>query len=60
MPIVQLTKKMKTMQSGETLEMVSDDVGSKEDVPAWSKRTGNELLEMKETGGVFHYIVRKK
>jgi TusA-related sulfurtransferase len=60
MPIVELTKKMKKMKSGEVLEMLSDDVGSKEDVPAWAKKTGNELLETKEDGGVFHYKVMKK
>ena len=60
MPIVELAKKIKKMQSGEELEMVSDDIGSREDVPAWAKKTGNALLETKEEGGVFHYRVKKK
>jgi tRNA 2-thiouridine synthesizing protein A len=60
MPIVELTKKIKKMQPGEVLELLSDDVGSKEDVPAWSKRTGNELLETKEESGIFRYVIKKK
>ncbi len=60
MPIVELSKKIKKMQPGEVLEMVSDDIGSKEDVPAWAKKTGNELLETREEGGILHYKIKKK
>jgi tRNA 2-thiouridine synthesizing protein A len=59
MPIVKLAKKMKELPAGKVLEMVSDDVGSKEDVPAWCKRTNNELVEMKEDKGVFYYYIKK-
>ncbi|MFP4169636.1 MAG: sulfurtransferase TusA family protein [Methanomassiliicoccales archaeon] len=60
MPIVKLAKKMKAMEPGQVLELVADDVGSKEDVPAWCKRTGNELVDTKEEGGKYYYYVRKK
>ncbi len=60
MPIVKLAKQIKGMESGEVVELVSDDVGSKEDVPAWCKRTGHELLETKEEDGEFYYYVKKK
>lgn len=60
MPIVKLAKKMKQMESGQVLELVADDVGSKEDVPAWCKRTNNELVDQKEEGGKFVYYVKKK
>jgi tRNA 2-thiouridine synthesizing protein A len=60
MPIVKLAKKIKEMKVGETLELIADDVGSKEDVPAWCKRTGNELLESREENGVFHYLIKKR
>lgn len=59
MPIVQLAKKMKTMKVGEELDLISDDVGSKEDVPAWTQRTGNQLLDTKESGGVYTYRIKK-
>ena len=60
MPIVKLAKKMKEMQSGQILELVADDVGSKEDVPAWCERTGNELVSSEERGGRYYYYVRKR
>ncbi len=59
MPIVQLAKKIKTMKVGDELELISDDVGSKEDVPAWCQRTGNQLVEQKEAGGVYTYRIKK-
>jgi len=59
MPIVKLAKKIKEMKVGEVLELIADDIGSKEDVPAWCKRTGNELVESKEENGVFRYFIKK-
>ncbi|HEY3419460.1 MAG TPA: sulfurtransferase TusA family protein [Methanomassiliicoccales archaeon] len=59
MPIVKLAKKMKELPVGKVLEMISDDIGSKEDVPAWCKRTNNELVEMKEDKGVFYYYIKR-
>ena len=59
MPIVQLAKKMKSMKVGEEIILLADDVGSKADVPAWCQRTGNELVEVTEAGGVFSYRIRK-
>lgn len=59
MPIVQLAKKMKTMKVGDELDLISDDVGSKEDVPAWCQRTGNQLVDQKEAAGVYTYRIKK-
>jgi len=59
MPIVHITKKMKTMEPGTVLEVVADDVGSKEDIPAWANRTGNELLETREEHGNYFFIIKK-
>jgi tRNA 2-thiouridine synthesizing protein A len=60
MPIVELAKKMKELKEGEILELIADDVGAKEDVPAWCKRTGNELIEMTEENGILKFKIKKK
>ena len=60
MPIVKLAKKMKELQVGKVVELIADDPGAKEDVPAWTQRTGNELVEMKQEGKVFYFYIRKK
>ena len=36
------------------------DAGSKSDLPAMIKRTGNELLEMNEADGVYTFYIKKK
>lgn len=59
MPIVKLAQKMKDLQPGQVLELLADDVGAKEDVPAWCKRTGNEYLGMEE-GETFKFYIKKK
>ena len=59
MPVVQLAKKIKTVDIGQELELISDDVGSKEDIPAWCQRTGNELVEAKESGKIFTYRIKR-
>lgn len=59
MPIVHVAKKMKELKLGQVLEVLADDEGIKEDMPNWSKTTGNEFLGIEEKDGVYHVFVRK-
>ena len=58
-PIAKLAKKMKTMESGQVLELLADDEGAVEDIPAWCRRTGNDLLETVEDGNMWKFYVKK-
>ncbi len=60
MPIVQLAKKVKELKSGQVLELIADDVGAKEDVPAWCSRTGNTLVGTEEEGKALKFYIRIK
>lgn len=60
MPVLKTKKAIDSLSSGQTLEVLITDAGSKSDIPAMLKRTGNELLEMKEDDGVFTFLIRKK
>ncbi len=60
MPIVHLAKKVKEMKSGQVLELLADDVGAKEDVPAWCSRTGNQLVGTEEEGKLLRFYIRMK
>jgi len=60
MPIVMMAKKMKEMKSGQVLEILSDDIGAKEDVPAWCSRTGNQLVGTEQEGKIFKFYVKVK
>jgi len=60
MPIVMLAKKVKELKSGQVLELLSDDIGAKEDVPAWCSRTGNLLIGSEQEGKIFKFYVKVK
>ena len=59
MPIVKLAKKMKEIKDGDVLEVLADDVGAKEDIPAWCNRTENEFLGMEEEDGSMRLYIKK-
>jgi tRNA 2-thiouridine synthesizing protein A len=61
MPMMKLAKAMKGLQSGEILEMLGTDPGTKSDLPNWCVKTGNELVEQEELdGGVTRMLIQKK
>ena len=47
------------MDTGATLEVISTDPGSVRDFEAFSRATGNELLESSEENGSFRFILQK-
>jgi TusA-related sulfurtransferase len=60
MPIYKTAQKIKELKPGEVLEIVADDKGIKQDMPAWCRTTGNECLGIEEKDGEFHVFVKKK
>lgn len=59
MPIVKTAQMFKTMVSGETLEVISTDAGSVKDFAAWSRTTGNPLLESTVDAATYRFVLRK-
>jgi len=60
MPIVHLAKKVKEMKTGQILELLADDVGAKEDVPAWCSRTGNQLVGTETEDKLLKFYIKMK
>ncbi len=60
MPIFKTANRIKEMQSGQILEVQSDDDGIRMDMPAWCNKTGNEFLGLEKTGDEYRVFVRKK
>ena len=60
MPIVKTAQAVKTLASGQTVEVLATDPGSVKDFAAWSKSTGNEMVEQTTDGGVFRFVLKKK
>ena len=48
------------MQSGEVLHIIATDPGSARDFSAFAKQTGNELIESREEGKTFHFLMRRR
>ena len=59
MPVVKTAEKIKGLETGEVLEVVADDQGIKQDMPAWCKATGHELLGMEEDGKEIKVYIKK-
>ena len=59
MPIIETSNKIKEMEIGETLAVISDDAGIKSDMPNWCSITGNEFLGMSEEKEEISVYVRK-
>ena len=60
MPIVKTAQAIKTVASGELIEVLATDPGSVKDFGAWSRTTGHELVEQSADGGVFRFVLRRK
>jgi len=59
LPILRAKKTLNSMASGQVLHIIATDPGSVKDFDAFAKQTGNELLESKEEGGKFHFLIKK-
>jgi TusA-related sulfurtransferase len=46
-PITEIVKAYRNAANGDLIEVWATDQGFKPDVEAWIKRTGNQLLEMR-------------
>jgi len=59
MPIVRTAQAIKALGPGQLLEVLATDPGSVRDFAAWSRTTGNELVEQSADGGVYRFVLRR-
>lgn len=62
LPIVRLKKEIENIEVNSVIELLSDDPGVLEDIPAWCKETGNKLLSLqkKEDNLFIAYVMKEK
>jgi tRNA 2-thiouridine synthesizing protein A len=60
LPILKAKKALAEMQSGQLLKVVATDPGSMRDFQAFSKQTGNELVEQQTAGAEFIHVLRRR
>lgn len=59
-PVLKLKSSMDELSEGESFRITASDPGFYKDVQAWAKITGNELLDLQQSGAEISAIIRKK
>jgi len=60
LPVIKISKAIKTVQIGEIVEMLADDPGAPADMRAWARQTGHTLLDSQAEVGVFRFYIRRE
>ena len=60
LPILKAKKALADMLSGQLLRVVSTDPGSTRDFQAFSKQTGNDLIEQQTAGDDFIHVLKRR
>lgn len=60
MPAVKTSLKLEHMQKGQVVEVLTTDLASRKDLPAWAKSTGNQCLQIDtDKEGITHIFIKK-
>jgi len=59
LPILRAKKTLAGMDTGQVLRIIATDPGSVKDFEAFSKQTGNELMDSGEEAGKFVFRIKK-
>ena len=60
LPILRATQAMKTVATGELVEVIATDPGSVKDFAAWASSTGNPIVESDSANGKYRFVLRHK
>lgn len=60
LPVLRTKKALNDMKSGEVVRITATDPGSVRDFEAFSRQTGNALLEHGEAGGTFWFLMKRR
>ena len=58
-PLMDLITYMRQADIGDSLELLSTDDGTANDVPEWIAKVGHEMISSEKVEGVWHITVRK-
>ncbi len=59
-PVIKVSKAIKEVKPGQVLKLIATDPGAPADMEAWSRQTGNELLDSHKEGDKFIFYFRRK
>lgn len=58
-PLLAAKKGITEISTGEIMEVLSSDSGTKKDIPAWSRKMGHEFLGFLEEAGYWKLFVKR-
>lgn len=58
-PLMDLIGKIRDVESGDVVRLLSDNEQSLTDVREWTEEAGNDLLEVEETDDHYEFYVEK-
>lgn len=58
-PLMELIAAIKAAEVGDEVEVLSSDKGSADDIPAWARKVGHELVSSEEKEGHWVVVVKK-
>ena len=59
MPVIKTQNKLTELQTGDTLEVTATDPGVLQDIPAWCRIHGHEVLASKKNNHEIIILVKK-
>jgi len=59
MPVVRISRDIKTVDVGQVVEVNTTDPGSLADFPAWAKNAGQEIVGSKQENGIIRIFVKR-
>jgi tRNA 2-thiouridine synthesizing protein A len=59
-PILEAKKGIGKVKVGEIMEILSGDLGTRQDIPAWARKVGHDYLGLVEANGYDRLYVRRK
>ena len=58
-PLMELIAKLKLVEIGDEIEVLSSDKGSANDIPEWVKKVRHEMVGITQQDGYWSIVVRK-
>jgi tRNA 2-thiouridine synthesizing protein A len=58
-PLMELIAKLKLVNVGDEIEILSSDKGSANDIPEWVKKVHHEMVGITQQDGYWSSVVRK-
>ena len=59
LPVIKTSKAIKELQVGHVLKLIATDPGAPADMQAWSRQTGNDLLDSHQENSKYIFYLRR-